>query len=287
MNNDYILMTDDSCDLPRDYLISHDIPVIELSYSIDSVNYKGYDLTPQEFYGLLRQGKMPITAQINMEEMRMFMEPMLREGKDILYVAFSSGLSGTCNSGMMAAQELRKEYPERKIIVVDSLAASLGQGFMIYKLQQLREKGAGMEELEQWVLDNRDHIVHMVAVDDLMHLHRGGRVSKTSAIVGSMLGIKPIIHLDKEGRLTVIDKVRGRKQSLVDIVNKTEKCVGKTPNDFFMVCHADCEDDAKYVAELVSKRFGIKDYLIHYVGPVIGSHTGPGVISIFMMAEHK
>jgi DegV family protein with EDD domain len=287
MNSDFVLMTDDSCDLPREYLTSHNIEVIQLSYTIDGTEYRSYDVSPKGFYDFLRQGKMPVTAQVNVEDMRLFMEPFLEAGRDVLYIAFSSGLSGTCNSGVMAATELQVVYPGRKVIVVDSLAASLGQGLMIYKVQQMREQGMVMEDIAKWVEDNRDHVAHLVAVEDLMHLHRGGRVSKMSAIAGSMLGIKPIIHLDVDGKLKVIDKVRGRKQSLMDIVKKMQDYVGDTPNDFFMVCHADCEEDAQYVADLVTERFGIKDYLINYIGPVIGSHTGCGVVALFMMAKHK
>lgn len=287
MNNDFIFMTDDSCDLSREYLVEHNIEVIRLSYTIDSTEYKAYDITSQQFYQFLRQGKMPVTAQVNYEDMRLFMESYLKSGKDLLYIAFSSGLSGTCNSGMMAARDLRVEYPDRKIIVVDSLAASMGQGLIIYKTQKMREAGASMEEIAKWVEDNRDHVAHLVAVSDLMHLHKGGRVSRMSAVAGTVLGIKPIIHLDNEGHLTVIDKVRGRKQSLINIVDKTLERVGKTKNDFFMVCHADCEEDARYVAGLVTERTGIKDHMINYIGSVIGSHTGPDCIALFMMAEHK
>ncbi|MDL2232967.1 DegV family protein, partial [Ruminococcaceae bacterium OttesenSCG-928-L11] len=279
--------TDDSCDLTREYLQEHDVEVIELSYIIDDVVYKAYDKTPKEFYQFLRDGKMPVTAQVNIEDARAFMEPFVKEGKDVLYIAFSSGLSGTCNSAMTAAADLREEYPGRDVMVVDSLAASMGQGFIIRKAIEQRDAGEPMAEIAKWVVDNRDKVVHMVAVEDLMHLHRGGRVSRMSAIAGSMLGIKPIIHLDVDGKLKVIDKVRGRKQALLDVIAKTEKRVGAVPNDFFMVSHADCLEDAQFVAEEVSKRTGIKDYMINYIGPVIGSHTGLGVIALFMLGDYK
>jgi len=287
MNNNFVFMTDDSCDLPSEYLVNHNIETIKLSYSIDSVEYRAGDISPKEFFDLVRQGKMPITAQVNMEDMRTFMEKFLKQGKDLLYIGFSSGLSGTCNSGMMAIAELKKEYPERQLIAVDSLAASLGQGLIIHKANRLREEGKSMQEIAKWVEDNRDNVVHMVAVDDLMHLHRGGRVSAMSAIAGSVLGIKPIIHLDIDGKLKVIGKARGRKQALINVVNRVKECVGDVSNDIFMICHGDCEDDANFVADMITKQFGVQNHLINYVGPVIGSHTGAGVLAVFMMGKHK
>ena len=287
MSNKFVFITDDSCDLPRDFLAEKGIVLMELSFIIDSVQYKPTDITPKAFYDLLRQGKKSATAQVSMEQAKEFMVPYLEQGQDVFYLAFSSGLSGTCNSGMMAAKELAQEYPDRKIIVVDSLAASMGQGLMVYKLQQMMEAGATVEEMASWTEKNRDNIVHMVTVDDLMHLHRGGRISRGSAIVGSMLGIKPIIHLDDVGTLQVIDKIRGRKQSLIDVVDKAIKCVGDVANDIFMVSHGDCEEDALFVADLITQKLGIKEKMINFVGPVIGSHTGPGVIALFLMAEHK
>jgi DegV family protein with EDD domain len=287
MRDDFVFIADDNSDLPPAYFAEHDIKVVNMTFTIDDVVYKGAEMPPKEFYDHIRNGKMPVTAQATTMESYEFMKPFLEEGKDVFYLVFSSGLSGTFNSVCIAVEDLKKEFPGRKIIAVDSLAASMGEGLMIHKLQQLREKGASVEEMAEWVDDNRDHVVHMVAVDDLMHLHRGGRVSKMSAIAGSMLGIKPIIHLDVDGKLKVIDKVRGRKRSLDDVVEKTIACVGSTPNDYFMVSHADCEEDARYVAEKLSKHYGIKDYLINYIGPVIGTHTGTGVVAIFMMGERK
>jgi len=287
MEHNFVFITDDSCDLPRQYLSDHEIEVLQLSYSIEGETFMAYDLTPKEFYGRLREGKMPTTAQIFPEQAREFMKPFLDEGKDIFYAAFSSGLSGSCNSAMMAAKELSEKYPDRKIIVVDGLAASMGEGLIIYKLQKLRESGATIEEMAKWVEDNRDQVVHIFTVDDLMHLHRGGRVSKVSAVAGSMLGIKPILHLDVDGKLKVIDKARGRKRALEEVVAKAKACVGNASNDIFMVSHADSEEDAKAVAEMVKAELGIKDCMINYIGPVIGSHTGQGCIALFMMGEKK
>lgn len=283
----YVFITDDSCDLPPDYYEQNDIAVLYLTFSIDGKSYTSREMPPDEFFAQMQAGKLPITAQISVDDWLTCFEPYLAAGQDILYLAFSSGLSGTCGSAQVAARELAEKYPERKIVVVDSLCASLGQGLLLQKVNQLRKSGASLEEAAAWAEQNKLHVSHMVAVDDLMHLHRGGRVSKTSAVAGSLLGIKPIIHMDNEGKLIPIDKIRGRKQSLKAIVDKTEQLVGDTPNDFFMVCHSACEEDAQYVADLAVQRFGIRDYLIYSIGPVIGTHTGVGTVSLFMMAKHR
>lgn len=287
MPADFVLMTDSSCDLPYDFYEKNDITIVDLSFIVDGVSRFGRDVTSREFYDILRAGKMPSTSAVNAEEAKAAIRPHLKDGKDVLYLAFSSGLSVTAKNGEIAAQELRGDYPERKIIVVDTLCASLGQGLFIYLANKLKQEGMGIDEIAQWAMDNRLNMAHYVMADDLMHLHRGGRVSKASAIAGSMLGIKPIIHVNNEGKLIAIDKIRGKKQALTSLVDKIQKAAGKAKNDFFMVSHADCEEDAKFVAELMTKRFGIKNYLINYIGPVIGSHTGPGTVALFMMAEHR
>lgn len=287
MAAEYILMTDSSCDLPYDFYEKNGIPVVDLSFIVDGVSKFGREVTSKEFYTMLRAGKMPSTSAVNVEDAKTAMEPYLKDGKDVLYLAFSSGLSVTAQNGMEAARELGETYPDRKIIVIDSLCASMGQGLMLHYANKFWKEGMSIDELAAWINDNRLHLAHYVMADDLMHLHRGGRISKASAIAGSMLGIKPIIHMNDEGKLIAIDKVRGKKQALTAVVDKMQKAVGNTKNDFFMVCHADCEEDAKFVAELASKRFGIKKYMINYIGPVIGSHTGPGTIALFLLAEHR
>lgn len=287
MSVDFVLMTDSSCDLPYEFYDKNNIPVADLSFIVDGVARFGRDVTSKDFYDILRSGKMPSTSAVNVEDAKAAMEPPLKEGKDVLYLAFTSGLSVTVKNGEIAANELGEKYPERKIIVIDTLCASMGQGLFIYYANRLKQEGKGIEEIAQWARDNRLRVAHYVMADDLKHLHRGGRISRTSAIAGSMLGIKPIIHVNNEGKLIPVDKIRGKKQALTALVDKMQKVVGNTKSDFFMVSHADCEEDAKFVAELVSKRIGIKNYMIHYIGPVIGSHTGPGTVALFLMAEHR
>ena len=279
----FVLATDDSCDLPHDFLQEQNIPVLHLSYIIDEAQYKADDMSPKQFYNTLRSGKTSATAQVNVEEARSFFEEIFKQGKDVFYIAFSSGLSGTCSSVQIAAQSLITDYPERRAVVVDSLAASMGQGLLVYKANELYHAGASIEELTKFVEDTRDFVAHSFTVDDLMHLHRGGRVSKASAIAGSMLGIKPILHVNNEGKLINIDKVRGRKAALQRVVDNVLKWCKNIENDMFMISHGDCLEDAEYVAELMKKSTGISNYMINYVGPVIGSHSGPGTIALFMI----
>lgn len=283
----FMLFADDSCDLPPEYFKANNIGVMYLSSMIDGKSYTSLELSPQDFYAEVRAGKMPTTSQVNVDKMLEGFEPVLQDGHDILYITLSSGLSSSFSSTSMAVKELEEKYPDRKIFVMDSLCASMGQGLLVHKVNEMRKSGATIEETAQWISDHRLNVSHMVAVDDLMHLHRGGRVSKTSAVAGSLLGIKPVIHMNDAGKLIAIDKVRGRKQSLQDIVNKTAKLIGSWDNDIFMVSHSDCEEDAKYVAELVKEKLGIKQCLINYIGPVIGTHTGTGTVALFVMAEHR
>ena len=209
------------------------------------------------------------------------------EGKDILYIAFSSGLSGTYNSIRMAAEELQEEYPERKLIVIDSLCACLGEGLLVYKAVQLKRAGKSLEEVAAWVEENKLHIMHNVTIDDLFHLHRGGRVSKASAIVGTMIQIKPIIHMDEHGELKVIGKERGRKKALTHIVDMAVKQSEGWDNDIVMITHGDCKEDAEFVARQVEKKMGVHNILINCIGTVIGSHTGPGVVAVFCMGNKR
>ena len=284
---EFILMTDDTCDFPAEYYAENDIAVIKLAYSIDGEVYRAGDRTIKEFYDLIREGKKPTTMALNPEDVKAAMEPYLEKGKDILYIAFSSGLSLTYQSAVMAVDELKEKYPERKIIVVDSLCASFGEGLFVRNLNVRRQSGMSIDDAAKWAEDNRLHVAHYFMADDLMHLYRGGRLSKTSAIAGTMLGIKPILHVTNEGKLAPVGKTRGKKQALTQMVENLAKSVGKTENDFFTISHADCLEDAEYVAKLVRERFGIEDYIINHIGPVIGSHTGVGTIAVFMMAEGR
>ena len=257
---------------------------------MDDVTYgQGQELPEKEFYALMRQGKMPTTSQVNPEEAKAHFTEYLKENKEILCIAFSSGLSGTYNSMRIAADEIMEEQPDCKIIVIDSLCASLGEGLLVHKAVTLRDQGKSMEEVAEWVKNNRLHLVHVFTVDDLYHLYRGGRVSKATAFVGTLAGIKPELHVDNDGHLIVIGKVRGRKKSLHALVDYMEEKMGsyRDQNDIVFISHGDDLPAAELVRDLVKARFGMDSFLINYVGPTIGSHSGPGTLALFFMGEER
>ena len=286
---DYIITVNSTVDMPKEWLKERGVPVIPLKYTMDGQTYTDMeDLTAKEFFNKLREGKMSVTSQVNPEEAKAMLEPFVKEGKDVLHLSFSSGLSGTANSmRMAAAEELSEEYPKQKIVAVDTLCACMGEGLLLHKALQLKEAGKTMEEVVQWVEENKLHICHDVTVDDLHHLHRGGRISKATAVLGSMVQIKPIIHMDNEGKLQVIGKERGRKKSLNKIVDMAAEQAKGWENDLILITHGDCVEDAEYVAERVRAKMGVDNILINNIGTVIGSHTGPGVVAVFCMGEKR
>ena len=286
--NDYVITVNSTVDLPKEWLEERHIPVIPLKYTIDGETYKGMEgLSSKEFFQKLREGKMAVTSQVNPDEAKEALEAFLKEGKDILHLAFSSGLSGTYNSMRIAAEELEEEYPERKVIVIDTLCACLGEGLLLYYALKRKGEGKSIEEVAQWAEENKLHVCHNVAIDDLNHLQRGGRVSKTTAILGTMVQVKPIIHMDDKGLLQVIGKERGRKKALNKIVDMAVEQAKGWENDIIMITHGDCAEDAEYVAELVRKKMGIENILVNNIGEVIGSHTGPGVVAVFCMGSKR
>ncbi|WP_040195986.1 DegV family protein [Candidatus Soleaferrea massiliensis] len=288
--NEFILSTDSTADIPDHLLKEHQIAVANITYRVDDVNYLGADhkkLTDPEFYQKMREGSTPQTSQVTPEQALNFFEELLKEGRDILHLTFSSALSGTYNSMKMAAEELREKYPEQKIIVIDSLCASMGEALFVCYAAWKRKEGLSIDETADYLKEIRLHLCHGFTVEDLKYLHRGGRVSKASAIVGSVLGIKPILHVDDEGRLVPISKVRGRRQSLnalVDYMGERYEAYGKQP---VFISHGDCIKDAEYVASQVKERFGISDFTIHFIGPAIGSHSGPGTVAIFFLGSKR
>lgn len=285
---DYVITVNSTVDLPKEWLEERNVPVVPLRYTMDGQTYEDMSgLTAKEFFAKLREGKMSVTSQVNPEEAKAALEPFLKEGKDVLHLAFSSGLSGTCNSMKIAGEELREEYPEAKVIVIDTLCACLGEGLLLYKALQQKAAGKTIEETAAWVEENKLHICHDVTVDDLNHLHRGGRISKATAVVGTMVKIKPIIHMDDNGKLQVIGKERGRKKSLNKIVDMAVEQSKGWDNDIIMITHGDCIEDAEYVAGLVREKMGIDNILINNIGTVIGSHTGPGVVAVFCMGNKR
>lgn len=289
--NDYLIFTDSNADLTPEMIEELGIRVIPMQFTIQEKDYLDYpdhkDLDIKEFYGMMRQGNMSSTVQLNPNDFREQFTPYLEQGRDLLYIAFSSGLSGTYASACMTAQELKKEYPERKIVVVDSLAASMGEGLLVWLAVMQKRAGKSIEELEQWVIDNRNHLCHWFTVDDLHHLKRGGRVSAAAAVIGSALSIKPVLHVDDEGHLIPVKKVRGRRQSLDALVETMAQTAVDPQQQTVFISHGDALEDAKYVEKRVKEAFKIKDTHINFIGPVIGTHSGPGTIALFFVGTHK
>lgn len=289
---EYIISTDTSCDFPLEYVKQHQLPLVTLFYSIDGVT--GENGCPssdvlKNFYDKMRAGSMTKTQQASIEDTEKVFREILQEGKDILHIAFSSGLSGTANAARLAAENMMEEFPGRKIIVIDSLCASLGQGLLVDYALKLQQQGKTMEETAKWLEDHIQNICHLFTVEDLKYLQRGGRISKTTALVGTMIGIKPVLHVDPEGKLVSISKVRGRRRSIQALVNKMEENIGKYRDEKqpIFISHGDCIEDANYLAELVKERFDYDEFLINDVGPTIGAHSGPGTLALFFMGETR
>lgn len=285
---DYVITVNSTVDLPREWLEERGVPVIPLKYTIDGQTYTDmYGLSSKDFFAKLREGKQSVTSQVNPEEAREYFEKILKEGKDILHLGFSSALSGTYNSMRIAGEELSEKYPEAKIIVIDTLCACLGEGILLYYALKLKEINRTIEETAEWIEENKLHVCHNVTVDDLNHLHRGGRISKASAVLGTMVQIKPMIYVADDGSLQVIGKERGRKKSLNKLVEKAAEQAKNWKNEIIMITHGDCIEDAEYVAKLAREKIGVDNILINNIGTVIGSHTGPGVVAVFLMGDKR
>lgn len=287
----YSIITDSTTDLSPEIIKDLEIDVLPLRFTIDEKTYCDYpdgrELSSREFYDLISQGKESTTAQINVAEFVESFESKLKQGKDVLYIAFSSGLSGTYNSAVIAAKELMEKYPDRKIRVVDSLCASMGEGLFVYYAVNKSREGLSIDELADWLENNKLKFCHWFTVNDLFHLKRGGRVSATAAVVGTMLSIKPVLHVDDEGHLIPVKKVRGRKQSLEALVEQMEiRGIDNKENTVF-ISHGDCQEDAKFVSDLIKEKFGTKDIRINSIGPVIGTHAGPGTVALFFIGKER
>ena len=287
---DYVITTDNNSDLPEEYYKEHGVGCTYLSYSMDGTDYTKETFLPvHDFYERMRNGSLPTTAQVNPQDVRDMMVPYLEAGKDILHIAFSSGLSGTYQNCCIAAEELREEYPQRSIVVIDSLAASLGQGLLVHFAQQRKEAGEDMDQVAAWVEEHKNNLVHVFTVDDLNHLYRGGRVSRTTAILGGMLNIKPVLHVDEEGKLIAIGKVRGRKKALLELVRLMDEKIGsyRESCDTIFVSHGDCREEAEFVVEKVKEKYPVKTVIINPVGATIGAHSGPGTLALFFLGDKK
>ncbi len=289
--SDYIIITDSSCDLPDNLVKALELEVLPLSFIMDGKTYRNWpdnrEMSPDEFYNKEREGLMATTNAVNVGEAADAIEAVLKQGKDALVLAFSSGLSTTCNSFQIAAGDLSEQYPDRKVYVVDTLCASLGQGMFVYQAAMLRQEGRSIEEVRDWAEENKLRQCHWFTVNDLFFLKKGGRVSAATAVVGTMLQIKPVLHVDDEGHLINVAKARGRKASLTALVDKVGELAEDPAAQTMFISNSDCLEDAQFVADEIKKRYGTKEIIINSIGPVIGAHTGPGCVALFFMGKHR
>ena len=287
--SEFTIMTDSCCDLTA--AMAEELSVLPLSLHMGGAVYRnwldGRDIGFPEFYGRVRGGETASTAAVSVGDFDSEMRKILQSGRDILCISFSSALSATFQSASIAAEDLRQEFPEARIYVVDSLCASLGQGLLVWLCAREREKGRTLEEVRAFSEETKGRICHWFTVDDLNHLKRGGRIGAATALFGTMLSIKPVMHVDDGGRLTPVGKVRGRRASLLALVDEMEKTAADPQNQTVFISHGDCLADAELVAEEIRRRFGTKDIRINYVGPVIGSHSGPGTVALFFLGDPR
>ena len=288
---DFIIFTDSCADIPQDMVDELDVKVIPMHFTIGGKTYLNYsdnhEMDPHVFYNKLRSGEQSSTSQINPDEFVKYWEPVLSGGSDILYISFSSGLSGTYQNSLIAKGMLAESHPERRVECFDSLCASFGEGLLVWYAANLMKSGKAMDDIISWLTEHRLNLCHWFTVDDLGHLKRGGRVSAATALVGTMLGIKPVLHVDDEGHLINMSKVRGRKQSLDAIVNKAVETIINGSQQTVFVSHGDCPDEAEYVAQKLREKIGVADIKTAYIGPVIGAHSGPGTMAVFFIGKER
>ncbi len=289
---DYVIMTDSCCDLTAAEVAECGLAIVPLAFTVGGESYRDTpdhaEMSLAEFYRRLRAGERSITSAVSVGDFTDAMRPILEEGKDILCLCFSSALSTTYQSACIAADELRGEFPEAKIIVIDTLAASRGQGMLVWHAAKEKQRGEEIEGTADWVRSMIQHQDHWFTVADLGHLRRGGRLNATSSIIGTVLAIKPVMHCDEEGKLTPVSKARGMKQALTELVDKMDE-LGTRPleDQTVFICHADAPDNVEFVKGLLKERFGVTDVRADYIGPVIGSHTGAGTLGLFFFGEKR
>ena len=288
---DFVIATDSSADLPADLVRELGVEVLPLSFTIQGKTYRNYpdgrEMAPGAFYQLLRSGGMATTSAVNVADYTAALEPLLQEGKDVLLLVFSSGLSATYQSSVIAVEELREKYPDRKLFTVDTLCASLGQGLLVWHAVEQKRKGASIEAVRDWVEENKLHLCHWFTVDDLHFLKRGGRISAATAVVGTMLAIKPVLHVDNEGHLINMAKARGRSGSLKALVDHMAQTATHPEDQVVFISHGDCLEDARKVGDMIQQRLGVRKVMYNTIGPVIGAHAGPGTVALFFLGTER
>lgn len=286
---DYIIFVDSACDIPQNLLNDWELKYCSLSlvFSGDEKEYHDHEIQAHEFYNKMRGGALPKTSAANMGKFCDAFEEIVRDGKDIIYIGFSSGLSATCNFAREAAEEIMSRYDGSKIIVVDSLCASAGYGLLVKLLVDKKNNGASIDELADFAENTKMNIMHWFTVDDLKYLKAGGRISATTALVGGMLNIKPIMKVDDNGKLVSVSKVRGRRAALKAIADMYDQTAIDKESGVVFISHGDCVEDANALAQMIKEKNGVDVQLITNVGPVIGSHSGPGTLALFFLVNNR
>ena len=287
--NQYVILTDSACDISKEILDSWNVGFVSLTFKFtdSDIEYQNSDMPVEKFYAEMRAGRVAKTAAINVDTFIDLFEKELERGNDILHIGFSSGLSSTYNAARMAGEQLKEKYPDRKIITVDSLAASAGQGLLVYLTVQKKNEGASIEEAAEYAKGLVPHICHWFTVDDLVYLKRGGRVSATAAFFGNALGIKPVMHVDDEGHLVPVTKVRGRRTSIATMANMYTELAEDLTGGTVFISHGDCINDAELLSKMLKDKHGVDVQIITSVGTVIGAHSGPGTLALFFVGKHK
>ena len=287
----FTIVTDSSANLLDETIDKNDIKILPLTFMVDDVQHTSYSTSQAsdlaKFYKMMRDGKVITTSLPNLQSSKAMLEEILMAGSDLYYIGFSSGLSGTYTAIELILKELAAAYPNQKVLSTDTLAASYGEGMLVCYAIDMRNEGKSIDEVFEWVEENKLRLAHWFTVDDLHYLERGGRVSKTAAFAGSMLNIKPVLHVDNEGHLIPMQKVRGRKKSLDALVSHMEQSIEMPYKDKVFISHGDCLDDANYIADRVKEKFGIDDVSINILDPVIGAHSGPGTMALYFLGNER
>lgn len=284
------IITDSACDLKREYIDKNNIGLLSLILNLEGQIIKddlGKSLSYKDFYNKMREGATPTTSQINAHDFEEEFLKHIKNGDSIIYISISSSLSGTFNSANIAKNNLLEEYPEAKIELIDSLGASMGEGLLVLKACEMRDSGASMEEIVNWIEDNKRKVIHLVLVDDLNHLKRGGRISGATATIGGLLNIKPSAYLDDEGKLVQGEKIKGKKKALKFLANSIKERAINAENEVLYICHADCNEEAETLKSLVEEEIKFKEIVINYAGNAIGAHAGPGALAVIYLGEHR
>ena len=284
------IITDSSCDLPREYVDDNNIEVISLVLNLNGQIIKddlGKTLSYKDFYQKMRDGATPTTSQVNAHEFEEAFSKHIKNGDSIIYISISASLSGTFNSANIAKNNLLEEYPEAKIELVDSLSASIGQGLLVLKACEMRDNGASIEEIVEWIEENKRKVIHSILIDDLNHLKRGGRISGATATIGGLLNIKPSAYLDDEGKLAQGEKIKGKKKALRFLANEVKERAIDSENEVLYICHGDCQEEAESLRDIIEQEVKFKNIIINYVGNVVGAHTGPGVLAVIFLGKNR